>query len=365
MKLLNAISRLFGRGARVTTNQTTPLRPKRGVVNHVVIIDGSMSSLREGCETNAGLLYKMLRDTGTDRRISLRYEAGIQWRNWSSFRDVLEGRGINRQIRRAYGFIASRYQLGDRIFLFGFSRGAYAVRSLAGVLDRVGLLKAEHATVRNIRQAYRLYEAGGNNAATERFCEQFCVDQPEVEMLGVWDTVKALGLRLPIIWRWTETKHRFHNHALGHHIAHAYHALARDETRSAFAPILWEDTQLYPGHVEQVWFRGVHGDVGGHLGGSDRARPLSNIPLAWMLERAENCDLTLPSDWRDRLECDPNAPSIGNWRDWRWVFVTRRKRVIGRDPSEQVFEYLRQGEAFDEDDGADGAKIIQVVDPVA
>ena len=339
MRLLNTITRWFGRGAKVETNQTTPIRPERGRVDHVVIIDGSMSSLREGCESNAGLLYKMLCDMPSDRRISLRYEAGVQWRNWTSFRDVLEGRGINRQIRRSYGFIASRYKPGDRIFLFGYSRGAYAVRSLAGVLDRVGLLQAQHATVSNIRQAYRLYEAGGTGTAAQRFKELYCIEQPQIEMLGVWDTVKSLGLPLPIFWRWTQSKHRFHNHELGHHIAHAYQALALDETRVAFGPILWTHTKEFPGIVDQTWFRGVHGDVGGQLGGFTPARPLSNIPLAWMLERAETLGLPLPGEWRNDVVCDPDAPSIGNWRGWRWMFVTRRKRSIGADPSERVYDY--------------------------
>lgn len=72
-----------------------------------------------------------------------------------------DGPGINRQIRRAYGYLASRYRPGDRIFLFGYSRGAFAVRSLAGIMDRVGLLRADQATERNVQLAYRHYRAGG------------------------------------------------------------------------------------------------------------------------------------------------------------------------------------------------------------
>ncbi len=89
----------------------------------------------------------------------VRYEPGIQWRDWKGTLDVIEGRGINRQIRRVYGLLASRYRPGDRIWLFGYSRGAYAVRALAGLIDRVGLLRAEAATERNITLAYRHYRA--------------------------------------------------------------------------------------------------------------------------------------------------------------------------------------------------------------
>ena len=118
---------------------------RRGPVTHVVILDGTMSSMEEGDESNVGLIYRLLSEQmGPD--LSLYYEAGIQWRSWRNTHEVLMGRGINRQIRRAYGYLASRYRPGDRIFLFGYSRGAYAVRSLAGILDRVGLVRADQAT---------------------------------------------------------------------------------------------------------------------------------------------------------------------------------------------------------------------------
>ncbi len=295
-----------------------------------------MSTLAEGCETNAGLLYKLLCEEVPAARLSLRYEAGIQWQSWRTSRDVIEGRGINRQIRRVYGFIASRYRPGDRIFLFGYSRGAYAVRSLAGVIDSVGLLTPEHATVRNIRQVYRYYQMNASGPSSDVFRRRYCHQDAPIEMVGVWDTVKALGLRLPVIWRWTETPHRFHNHDLGGHIRHGFHALARDETREAYAPVLWRTHDDWQGVVEQVWFRGSHGDVGGQLDGYEPARPLSNIPLVWMLERAEMCGLPLPGGWRARFPCDPDAPSVGTMRGWGKLFVARRRRRVGLDPSESL-----------------------------
>lgn len=316
--------------------ETSPATLSRGRVDHVVIIDGSMSSLKTGLETNAGLLYKLLCEVAPLARLSLRYEAGIQWRNWRSSRDIIEGRGINRQIRRVYGFVASRYRPGDRIFLFGYSRGAYAVRSLAGVIDRVGLLKSEHATVRNIRQVYRLYQGAVDAPSASNFKALYCHDNTEIEMIGVWDTVKSLGLRLPLIWRWTELPHRFHNTELGPHIRHGYHALARDETREAFAPILWTSSDDWDSTVEQMWFRGAHGDIGGQIDGYDAARPLANIPLVWMLDKAESCELPLPEGWRARFPCDPAAPSVGTIRGWGKLFLMRRKRVIGLDPSEAL-----------------------------
>jgi len=316
--------------------ETSPATLTRGRLDHVVILDGTMSSLDPGCETNAGMLYKMLCEVAPIKRLSLRYESGIQWESWRNSRDVIEGRGINRQIRRVYGVIASRYRPGDRIFLFGYSRGAYAVRSLAGVIANVGLLKPEHATVRNIRQVYRFYQMNSTGPSHDAFVSSHCHDEAPIEMIGVWDTVKALGLRLPIIWRWTETAHKFHDHDLGPHIRHGFHALARDETREAFAPVLWCTHDDWPGTVEQVWFRGAHGDVGGQLDGDQRARQLANIPLVWMLEKAEMCGLPLPEGWPARFPCDPDAPSIGTMRGWGKFFVARRKRAMGLDPSESL-----------------------------
>lgn len=314
----------------------TERAPQRGGVDHVVILDGTMSTLRRGQETNAGLTYKLLREAAKRRHVSIYYEAGIQWQSWRNAGDVIQGRGINRQIRRAYGFLATRYRPGDRIFLLGYSRGAYAVRSLAGLIDQVGLLKSEEATVRNIRQAYRHYQNGGQTAVARRFAELFCHRATRIEMVGVWDTVKALGLRLPLLWRLTEPSHAFHNHQLGPSIRHGFHALALNETRAAFEPILWHCPEGWQGHVEQVWFRGAHGDIGGQLGGFWAARPLANIPLVWMLERAEVCGLPLPERWRMRFPTDAEAPSAGTWQGWGKVFLIRGRRRVGHDRSESI-----------------------------
>ena len=295
-----------------------------------------MSSLAPGEETNAGMTYKLLRESGGRAQTSLRYEEGVQFLRWRDALDVIEGRGIDRQIRRAYGFIASRYRPGDRIILFGYSRGAYAVRSLAGVIDQIGLVEANHATVRNIRQAYRHYEMNPDGSAARAFAAKFCHRQVEIELVGVWDTVKALGIRAPFLWRFSRVEHAFHNHTLGKAIRHGFHALAKDETRQAYAPVMWQSRDGWDGKLEQVWFRGTHGDVGGHLGGFEPARKLANIPLVWMLDKAEGCGIELPEGWRGRFEQDPDAPSVGTMRGWGKMFVWRRRRRIGEDPSESI-----------------------------
>lgn len=312
----------------------SPRSAAREPQTHVIILDGTMSTLDEGHETNAGRTYKLLCEASPD--LSLYYEAGVQWRGLRSAPDVMMGRGINRQIRRAYGFLASRYRPGDKIFLLGYSRGAFAARSLAGVIDRVGLLKAEHSEERNIRTIYRIYEGAHEDAALERFTQELCHDAAPIEMVGVWDTVKALGVRLPILWRWSAPKHDFHNHDLGRSIRHGFHALARDETRHTYEPVLWECPDDWQGRIEQVWFPGTHGDVGGQLGGFEAARALANIPLVWMLERVESCGLGLPDGWRARYEQNPHAPSVSTWRGFGKLFLVRKRRPATLDTCERL-----------------------------
>lgn len=308
----------------------------REPVDHVVLLDGTMSSLDEGEETNVGLIYKLLNEAAVENRVGLLYEAGNQWEDWSKTMDIIEGRGINRQIRRVYGWLASRYRPGDRIFLIGFSRGAYAVRSLAGVIGEVGLLTREHSNERMVREAYRHYQDGTSQETCRAFRQAYCYEDTPIEMIGVFDTVKSLGFRAPFVVRWAEVKHAFHNAALGHHVKHGFHALALDETREAFAPVLWSCPPGHNGKVEQVWFRGSHGDVGGQLTGKHEARPLSNIPLVWMVEKLDGCGLPLPQGWRARFPMDPDCVGVGNWRGWGKYFLARKKRVVGVDPSESI-----------------------------
>lgn len=309
----------------------------RDPVCHVIVLDGTMSTLDQGRETNAGMVYRLMdemRRRNTAPRVSVYYEAGIQWRNWRSAWPVATGIGIDSQIRRAYGVLASRYRPGDRIYLFGYSRGAFAARSLVGMIDRVGLLKPQEATERNVLTAYRHYEAHEITAAARTFAERNCVHGVEIEMIGVWDTVKALGLRWPLIWRLWERKHQFHNANLSLKVRHGYHALARDETRRAYEPLLWRTYGEFPGRVEQVWFPGTHGDVGGQLGGFEAARPLAWLSLNWMLGRAEAAGLPLPEDWHHRFPADADAPSMGRNHGWGKFFLLRTARRRGYDPSE-------------------------------
>ena len=330
--------RRWWRGHPATTFELVarPVGRTRGVVDHVILLDGTFSSLEPGQETNIGLIFKLLTQGGPNAQRNVYYEPGLQWEGWRHGWSIIQGHGFNRLIRRAYGWLASRYRPGDRIFLLGYSRGAYAARSLAGVIDRVGLLKREHATERGVTLTYRHYQNDPNTTASLAFSHRFCHAEAPIEMVGVFDTVKSLGIRWPLLWLLFKDKTDFHNHHLGGSIRHGFHALAMDETRNAFAPVLWDCPPGWEGNIQQVWFRGAHGDIGGHVGHLAAARPLSNIPLVWMLERAEAVGLDLAEGWRDRFPTDVNAPMVGTWRAWGKWFLNRRKRKRMRDASERL-----------------------------
>ena len=317
---------------------TAPAPVQRRPMTHVVLLDGTMSQLTHGQESNIGLTYLLLREIAATAQLALHYEPGIQWQSWRRTHEVIAGVGLNRQIKRAYRFLACGYQPGDRIMLMGYSRGAYAVRSLAGMIDRVGLLRPAHIDRDTLDRHYRLYREAPDSDAAQSLRQALCHPDVPIGFLGAYDTVRAAGLRAPGLWQIVPAPHPFHNNALGPSIQIARHALALEETRDVYRPMIWTTTQAQAagGRVQQIWFRGTHGDVGGQLGGLGWARPLANIPLVWMLAEAERAGLSLPALWRQRFVTDANAAGIGMNRGIGRLFVLRRQRPFGQDPSEAL-----------------------------
>jgi uncharacterized protein (DUF2235 family) len=266
--------------------------PRRIV--HVVVMDGTLSSLEEGFETNVGLAYRLLkRNAGPG--VTLHYQPGLQFDRGdllASAWSVLTGSGLDLQIQQVYGALASRYQPGDEIFLIGHSRGAFA--------------------------------------------EDCCHLEVRIAAIGVWDTVKALGLRLPGLWWLFKAKYQFHNHQISACVGAGFQAMALDETRDTYRPKMWDDTPDRPVHLQQVWFVGNNGDVGGQMMGSPQTRPLSNIPFVWLMQRLQDCGLPLPKAWEDEFTQDVHAPSTGNWSGLNWLFWARSRRVVGRFRSESL-----------------------------
>ncbi|PIB23502.1 hypothetical protein BFP76_08145 [Amylibacter kogurei] len=313
-----------------------PTMNKRRPRNHIIIIDGTQSKLDKGHETNAGILFRLLEETPNARDETLWYHPGVQGHGLWNWITIASGLGINATIRQAYARLSSQYRSGDKIYLFGFSRGAYAVRSLAGMIAQLGLLRRKHAIERRVTQAFRLYECKSSGVTLRHFVNAYTNRDIPIEMIGVWDTVKALGLSYPLLSRLAPMATEFHNDKIGGGVKNGFHALALDETRNAYAPVLWDVEFGWNGHLEQVWFRGAHSDIGGHVWKFPDARPLSNIPLVWMLEKAEECGLLLPTDWRDRFVLDPTAPAKGDKRGIAKFFLLRSKRIVGAFPCEKL-----------------------------
>ncbi|MEO1550792.1 MAG: DUF2235 domain-containing protein [Pseudomonadota bacterium] len=305
---------------------------------HVFIIDGTLSRLTEGQETNAGLTFRLLQEVGPKVDQTFGYNPGVQGAGLRGLIGVAAGYGLNASIQDGYATLCSRYTDGDRIMLFGYSRGAYAVRSLAGFITRIGLLRRRHATARRVARAFRYYQAHQISDQGRRFSQAYCRQNVAIEAVCVWDTVKALGLPLPLISRLAPMATHFHDADLGPQVAHGFHALALDETRLSYAPLLWTPGPDQTAQVQQMWFPGGHGDVGGHVWRAPSARPLANLSLVWVLERAQACGLQLPPNWRARLPTDPAAARQNLWAGHNRFFWRRAARTAGEHPTEALHD---------------------------
>ena len=193
--------------------------------------------------------------------------------------------GITRNIEDAYEYLMDKYQKGDKVFLFGFSRGAFTVRALAGMLHKCGLL--EKGSNNLIHYASKMYRWGKSSVAKDfkRTFSREC----KPHFVGVWDTVKSVGMIIPRV---------FPNAILNEDVRFGRHAIAIDEKRRKFQPFPWEEQSFNKQDIKQVWFAGVHADVGG----SYEEDGLSNIALLWMLDEAMNQDLIVDKNAYKEIE---------------------------------------------------------------
>ena len=239
---------------------------------------------------------------GDGRRQLLYYDSGVGTNWYDRIRGGVSGVGISRNILQAYRFLMKQYEDGDDIFLFGFSRGAYTVRSLGGLLRNSGLLHTDN--LHKLDDAYRLYrrrdkESHPRAIESELFRRTYS-REVRVHCIGVWDTVGALGIpsrNFDIVNKLLNVE--FHDVDLSSRIDNAFQALAIDERRSAFEPCVWrKQDSASSQRLEQVWFSGVHSNIGGGY----RDTGLSDIALSWMMERAEECGLEFDPAPLERLE---------------------------------------------------------------
>lgn len=228
------------------------------------------------------------------------------------------GWGIKRKILDAYRFLIINYQPGDELFFFGFSRGAYTVRSTFGLIRNSGLLKSEFA--HKLMDAYVLYRrrdsASHPDAVESELFRRSYSNEPRAKFIGVWDTVGALGLPVGGLLRFLNKRWSFHDMRLSSWVDNAFQALAIDERRKPFQPSIWDQSTKASGQVlEQVWFAGVHSNVGG----SYPRTGLSDITLLWMIAKAEACGLAVDRNCMvtvNRLKPDPFGTLYNSQTIW-------------------------------------------------
>jgi uncharacterized protein (DUF2235 family) len=280
--------------------------------NIVIFCDGTWNSPEEEqfgqpTPTNVHKLYRACEDEAeSDGHQVTWYQPGVG-SGGGALKRMFEGAtgtGTSDNIKRAYAAIAVRYRgPQDCIFLIGFSRGAFAARSVAGMIQKVGLLKT--ASKSEVDAAFAVYRNARNEADPRAVAHRARDDvhrDVRVHAIGVWDTVGSLGVAM---WGWSFNfraiwRNSFHRLSPNLVTDHVFHALAIDEKRTSFIPTLWHDIEdpgsLPPGvalsrppQVEEAWFRGVHSDVGGGYADTD----LSDIALQWMAGRLAGIGLRL------------------------------------------------------------------------
>ena len=326
-----------------------------------MFLDGTWNTVSDN--TNVWRLHALCAKKSADGLDQvLYYDEGVGTQLGERFRGGIFGYGLDRSIKSAYRWLVETYSPGDEIFVFGFSRGAFTARSLVGLVARCGLLQPgaplsleevfeRYRNGLGLRPLYRLeYERrelrrrakhGGSATDAPPICPPtreeasllaYCKRVP-IKMIGVFDTVGALGVPLG-------TSHWFHNTHLSTIYKHSYHALGIDEHRAAFAPTLW--TRFTPHQpdssvrqmnrqvntTEQRWFIGAHANVGG--GYADNR--LSQLPLAWMVAKAQSHGLTFR--YPVVIEKDTHRdPIIDSYRKFMYglyaKFTSRHHRTIG------------------------------------
>ena len=296
--------------------------------NIIICADGTGNTTVKGRGTNVFKLYEAVDGNGhrSDPRLTPQvaiYHDGVgtEVYKWVRVASGATGWGLSRNVKQLYAELARVYAPGDRIYLFGFSRGAFTVRTLAGLITTCGILDLDkyrtNLVFRNgIRSSYVAYRRkyqtwlskkvlGTRTIEPAALREAFSVDipgftdpaRPVIAFIGVWDTVDAVGLpfRLADIINQVFWRFKFPDTHLSEHVACACHALALDEARQSFEPVLWQERPGDGARIEQVWFAGVHSNVGG---GYPR-QGMSLVALDWMMKRAEAHGLRFLPELRD------------------------------------------------------------------
>jgi uncharacterized protein (DUF2235 family) len=254
---------------------------------------------------------------------------------YSSVSGGATGKGLHKNIKDDYRYIVQNYSDGDEIFLFGFSRGAYTVRSLCGLINNIGILKRTDA--RLIEAAFKHYKRPGrkyapDGEASQEFRERHSHPSRQVHFVGVWDTVGAMGIPISFLGLFDD-KDEFYDTKIGSNVNFARHALAIDEFRSDFEPTIWQPRSTMS--LVQVWFAGAHSNIGGGYSPDRDGALLSDVPLGWMATEAKCAGL----DTEAHLRCDLQPSPLATIHRSRRSFY-RVRRPFHRPIDHQQGEVL-------------------------
>jgi uncharacterized protein (DUF2235 family) len=237
------------------------------------------------------------------------------------------GQGLFQKIKDGYTHIADVYEAGDEIFLVGFSRGAYTARSLAGMIAICGLPLRPHDS-RLVDTAFAGYRSRGQREMLLDSLASYEMYDAQITMVGVWDTVGSLGIPAicggvdPLIYGFLDT-------GLHGDVKNAFHAVAIDERRREFSAALWTSAPTAGQTLEQVYFCGSHGDVGGvYANDPATGTALSDLTLSWMMNRANRLGLQLSPEVLARYPSPMEAKyALDSWHtEWNplWLFPESR-----------------------------------------
>jgi uncharacterized protein (DUF2235 family) len=267
----------------------------------IICLDGTWraASNRSAPLTNIGFIADVIAfEPANGSEQVIYYDAGARRRG-------ALGLGASAGVLAAYRFLSHYYALGDSVYIFGFSRGAFSARSLCGLLSASGLLFKDRCSKENEAMAWGYYRTPpkdrypADHARLHEITHDFCSPDPLVRFLGVFDTVGLLGVPKGAM-RWSERQSlQFHDTKVSKAVKHACHAIAIDEARADYEPTLWVAPKANrTGTVEQVWFPGSHADVGGR----GKELILADLSLGWMLTRLRfycpELELRPFKDWR-------------------------------------------------------------------
>lgn len=275
----------------------------------MVLSDGTGQEGGVGYNTNIYKIFNMLEDR-TGNQVAF-YDPGLGT-DRKKIAGLIAGAGISKNILDCYRFIFENYNAGDQIFLFGFSRGAATVRSLSSFIHLFGVLPKSRPDL--IEKAYDIYTIS-NREKRETLAHDFIKRHhtmwTRIKFIGCFDTVAALGLPSKFLNAILEVipwyKNDFHDFKLSESIENAYHAISIDDERKTFHPVLWDAETIHTEKLDQkllqVWFLGMHTDVGGGYPKSD----LSDITLVWMLEKAIHHGLLTYKYHKIKIKEDANG----------------------------------------------------------